>query len=62
MKVVWWIALGALTPATLVAQDSTRKVTELRGFLTKDLIFPLHASSGFSTHDGFIVTSLALTL
>lgn len=36
--------------------------TELRGFLAKDPVFPQHAGGGVSTRDGFVVTSLALTL
>jgi hypothetical protein len=36
--------------------------TEVRGFQARDPIFPLHASAGVGKHDGFIVTSLALTL
>ena len=36
--------------------------TELRGFRARDPIFPLHGSAGFGSGDGFVVTSLALTL
>jgi hypothetical protein len=36
--------------------------TEVRGYTARDAIFPMHGSSGFTTHDGVVVSSLALTL
>ncbi len=36
--------------------------TELRGFSARDPIFPQHAGGGLSNRDGFVVSSLALTL
>ena len=36
--------------------------SELRTYTASDPIFPMHASSGFTDHDGFVVSSLALTL
>jgi len=36
--------------------------TEMRGYAARDAIFPMHGSGGFATHDGVVVSSLALTL
>ena len=36
--------------------------TEVRGFQARDPIFPEHVAGTYSTRDGFIVSSLALTL
>ena len=35
---------------------------ELRGFQARDPIFPEHGAGTYSKRDGFIVSSLALTL
>ena len=36
--------------------------TEVRGYRASDPIFPKHAGSGFTSHDGCVVSSLAVTL
>jgi hypothetical protein len=35
--------------------------SEVRGYRARDPIFPMHGSSEFARHDGFVVSSLALT-
>jgi hypothetical protein len=53
---------GASVNLDLTLAGSAVWRTELRGFQARDAIFPLHGSAGFGKRDGFVVTSLALTL
>jgi hypothetical protein len=53
---------GASVNLDLTLAGSAVWRTELRGFQARDPIFPLHGSAGLGKRDGFVVTSLALTL
>lgn len=53
---------GASVNVDLTVAGNAVWRTELRGFQARDPIFPLHGSAGFGKRDGFVVTSLALTL
>jgi putative OmpL-like beta-barrel porin-2 len=54
---------GASLGVDVVPQSRFLWRTELRGFNARDRIFPSHsASDPFSRNDGFVVTSLALTI
>jgi hypothetical protein len=54
---------GASIGVDVIPQSRLLWRTELRGFRARDHVFPNHSSSDpFSKNDGFVVTSLALTI
>ena len=53
---------GALLGQDVAPSTGALWRTEVRGFSARDPIFPRHASAGFSDRDGFVVSSVALTL